>query len=81
MSYMTDERRMIQQSAREFAMNEVLPIANKLDPEQGDIPMDLRDKLARDGLLRHRDSGGVRRPRPGRVRVLCWLRRNSRARG
>ena len=46
MSYMNDERRMIQQSARDFAMNEVLPLANKLDPEQGDIPMDLRDKLA-----------------------------------
>ena len=29
MSYMTDERRMIQQSARDFAMNEVLPLANK----------------------------------------------------
>ena len=30
MSYLTDERRMIQQTARDFAMNEVLPIANKL---------------------------------------------------
>jgi len=46
MSYMTEERRMIQESAREFAMNEVLPIANQLDPVQGDIPMELRDKLA-----------------------------------
>ena len=51
MSYMTDERRMIQQSARDFAMNEVLPIANKLDPEQGDIPMELRDKLAQMGYF------------------------------
>src|SRR5208283_690362 len=50
-SHMTDERRMIQQSAREFAMNEVLPIANKLDPEQGDIPMELRDKLAQMGYF------------------------------
>ena len=33
---MTDERRMIQESAREFAMREVLPVANKLDPIQGD---------------------------------------------
>ena len=51
MSYMTDERRMIQQTARDFAMNEVLPIANKLDPEQGDIPMSLRDKLAEMGYF------------------------------
>ena len=51
MSYMTDERRMIQQAARDFAMNEVLPIANKLDPEQGDIPMSLRDKLAEMGYF------------------------------
>jgi len=33
-SYMTDERRMIQQAARDFAMNEVLPLANKLDPDK-----------------------------------------------
>ena len=51
MSYMTDERRMIQSAARDFAMNEVLPIANKLDPEQGDIPMALRDKLAEMGYF------------------------------
>ena len=51
MSYMTDERRMIQQTARDFAMNEVLPVANKLDPEQGDIPMALRDKLAEMGYF------------------------------
>ncbi len=51
MSYMTDERKMIQQTAREFAMNEVFPIANKLDPEQGDIPMDLRGKLAAQGYF------------------------------
>src|ERR1700730_12416299 len=50
-SYMTDERRMIHQAARDFAMNEVLPIANKLDPEQGDIPMSLRDKLAEMGYF------------------------------
>jgi alkylation response protein AidB-like acyl-CoA dehydrogenase len=50
-SYMTDERRMIQQTARDFAMKEVLPLANKLDPEQGDIPMELRDKLAELGYF------------------------------
>jgi alkylation response protein AidB-like acyl-CoA dehydrogenase len=51
MSYMTEERRLIQETAREFAMREVLPIANKLDPEQGDIPMSLRDKMAEMGYF------------------------------
>lgn len=46
MTYMTDERRMIQESAREFAMNEVLPVANELDPVQGEIPAELRRKMA-----------------------------------
>ena len=48
MPYITEERRMIQEQAREFTLNEVLPVANKLDPEKGDIPMDLRDKVAID---------------------------------
>ncbi|HEX2888689.1 acyl-CoA dehydrogenase family protein [Vineibacter terrae] len=48
---MTEERRMMQEAAREFTMNEVLPVANKLDPEQGDIPMSLRDKLAEMGYF------------------------------
>jgi alkylation response protein AidB-like acyl-CoA dehydrogenase len=51
MGYMTEERRLIQASAREFAMREVLPIANKLDPEQGEIPMALRDKMAEMGYF------------------------------
>jgi alkylation response protein AidB-like acyl-CoA dehydrogenase len=51
MSYMTEERRMIQETAREFAMREVLPVANELDPVQGDIPMELRDKLAAMGYF------------------------------
>ena len=62
MTYMTDERRMIQETAREFAMKEVLPIANKLDPEQGDIPMSLRDKMAEMGyfgVLLPEEYGGL----------------------
>lgn len=43
---LTEERIMIRDSAREFTMNEVLPVANALDPEQGDIPFELREKLA-----------------------------------
>ena len=42
---------MIQEQAREFTLNEVLPVANKLDPEKGDIPMDLRDKMAELGYF------------------------------
>ncbi|CAN5611453.1 hypothetical protein BH09PSE5_BH09PSE5_25630 [soil metagenome] len=51
MTYMTDERKMIRDTAREFAMREVLPIANKLDPQKGDIPMALRDKLGEMGYF------------------------------
>src|SRR5260370_35965078 len=32
-------------------MGEVLPLANKLDPEQGEIPMSLRDQLAEMGYF------------------------------
>ena len=46
MGYMTDERRLIQETARAFAMKEVLPLANKLDPEKGDMPRELIHKLA-----------------------------------
>ena len=62
MSYITEERRLIQESAREFAMREVLPLANKLDPEQGEIPMALRDKLAEMGyfgITIHEEYGGL----------------------
>ncbi len=62
MTYMTDERQMIQQSAREFAMKEVLPIANELDPVEGDIPMKLRQKMADlgyYGILIPQEDGGL----------------------
>jgi alkylation response protein AidB-like acyl-CoA dehydrogenase len=44
--YMTDERRMIRDAAREFTMKEVLPVANRLDGPDAVIPMDLRQKMA-----------------------------------
>ena len=50
MGYMTDDRRMIQEQAREFAMKEVLPLANKLDPVKGDIPWDLIDQMGEANL-------------------------------
>jgi alkylation response protein AidB-like acyl-CoA dehydrogenase len=51
MTYMTDERRMIQEAAREFTLREVLPLANKLDPVQGDIPRELIEKLGEMGYF------------------------------
>ena len=51
MPFLTEERRMIQEQAREFTLNEVLPVANKLDPEKGDIPMALREKMAEPGYF------------------------------
>ena len=54
--YLTDERLMIQDVAREFTRKEVLPIANELDPIQGQIPMDLRNKMGEMGYF------GIRMP-------------------
>jgi alkylation response protein AidB-like acyl-CoA dehydrogenase len=51
MTILTEERLMIQQSARDFAMKEVLPIANKLDPVQGIIPDELIRKMAELGYF------------------------------
>src|SRR4051794_59675 len=41
----TEDREAIQEMARDFAMREVLPIANELDPERGVIPGALRKKM------------------------------------
>ncbi len=54
--YLTEERLMIQAAAREFTMNEVLPVANELDPVQGEIPMELRRKMGELGYF------GIRTP-------------------
>jgi alkylation response protein AidB-like acyl-CoA dehydrogenase len=61
-SYMTEERRAIQEQARDFTIREVLPLANKLDPEKGDIPMSLREKMAEMGyfgILIDEEYGGL----------------------
>jgi len=60
--YMTEERRLIQESAREFSKNEVLPLANKLDPEKGDIPPELIKKMGEMGyfgILIPEELGGL----------------------
>lgn len=62
MTYLTEERLMIQEVAREFTRKEVLPVANALDPVQGEIPMDLRRKMGEMGYfgIRHsEDHGGM----------------------
>ena len=38
-AYYSDERQAILEAARAFAMKEVLPVANRLDPEHGSIQM------------------------------------------
>lgn len=60
--YLTEERLAIRDLAREFTAREVLPIANVLDPERGDIPDELRRKMADMGffgIMIDEDHGGL----------------------
>jgi alkylation response protein AidB-like acyl-CoA dehydrogenase len=50
-AYSTEDREAIRDLAREFALREVLPAANELDPVQGLIPMELRNKMAEMGFF------------------------------
>jgi alkylation response protein AidB-like acyl-CoA dehydrogenase len=62
MTELTEERRMIQESARDFTREKVLPVANKLDPEKGAIPQDLIDQMAElgyFGMLIPEEYGGL----------------------
>ncbi len=59
---LTPERRMIQEAARQFAMERVLPLANRLDPEKGDIPDELLAEMAElgyFGILIPEEFGGL----------------------
>ena len=47
--YLTDERLALQAEAREFATNEVLPLANELDPKREEIPRSFLARLAEQG--------------------------------
>lgn len=49
--YLTQERLAIRDLARDFTTKEVLPVANRLDPEKGDIPDELRQKMADIGFF------------------------------
>jgi hypothetical protein len=43
--YRTERRLQLQAEAREFAMNEVLPVANELDPQKAEMPAALIKQL------------------------------------
>jgi alkylation response protein AidB-like acyl-CoA dehydrogenase len=47
----TPERAALQEQARRFAMDEVLPVANELDPQKGEIPASLLGRLAELGYF------------------------------
>jgi alkylation response protein AidB-like acyl-CoA dehydrogenase len=60
--YFTDERRELQDRARRFAMEEVLPLANELDPQKADIPRSFLARMAEMGyfgITLSKDVGGM----------------------
>jgi alkylation response protein AidB-like acyl-CoA dehydrogenase len=59
---LAQNQQQIQSLAREFAMKEVLPIANELDPRGEEIPQDLIDKMGEVGffgVMLPEESGGL----------------------
>ena len=62
MPELSEERRLIQESAREFTLERVRPLADKLDPVKGDIPRELIDEMAElgyFGILIPEEYGGL----------------------
>jgi len=60
--YLTDERLAVQDTARRFAMDEVLPLANELDRTKADIPRDFLRRIGAMGyfgIMIGRDHGGM----------------------
>jgi alkylation response protein AidB-like acyl-CoA dehydrogenase len=60
--YLTDERIMMRDMARQFARDVVTPIANRLDPERGDMPRDLISRMGElgfFGILIPEEHGGL----------------------
>ncbi len=68
--YLTEQRRALQDTARRFAMDEVLPLANELDPQKARHPALVPRPHGRDGLLRDHPADRRRRHGARRVRVL-----------
>ena len=62
MPELSEERRLIQELARQFTRERVLPLADRLDPEKGDIPRELIDEMAElgyFGILIPEEYGGL----------------------
>ncbi|BCW90871.1 Acyl-CoA dehydrogenase [Alphaproteobacteria bacterium SO-S41] len=62
MTYLTPERILMRDTARAFARDEVTPVANALDPVQGDIPRALIEKmgdLGFFGIMIPEEHGGL----------------------
>jgi len=60
--YLTPERIMMRDVARKFTAEEVTPLANKLDPEHGEIPRELILKMGElgfHGILIPEEYGGL----------------------
>lgn len=60
--FRSEERIDIQTEARRFAAEEILPVADQLDPRKEEIPRDLLDKVAKQGyfgITVPRDHGGM----------------------
>lgn len=51
MGYMTEERQLIKDTAADFTTSVVLPLANQLDPEKGEIPRSLINQMSELGLF------------------------------
>src|SRR5688572_27392451 len=59
---LTEEQQLIRTTARDFALREVLPIANERDPQHGEIPPELIRRLAElgfFGILIPEEHGGL----------------------
>ena len=54
--YRTERRSQLQAEARQFAMDEVLPIANELDPQKAEMPAALIERMGAPGYF------GIRLP-------------------
>jgi alkylation response protein AidB-like acyl-CoA dehydrogenase len=60
--YLTPERIMIRDVARQFVRDEVLPAANRLDPVRGDMPRELIERMGElgfFGILIPEEHGGL----------------------
>ena len=60
--YLTPERILIRDTARQFAREEVMPLANRLDPVKGDMPRELIDRMGElgfFGILIPEEYGGL----------------------